>query len=77
LESQNPCRTEPAAEKANAPETDNAANMESTWKVATRPNKSRNPQTPSNAEPKKQPKTQTATPESRNLRQGKSRNLKN
>jgi hypothetical protein len=67
--------TEPTAEKANAPETDNAANMESTWKVATRPNKSRSPQTPLNAEPEKSPKTQRATPESRNFRHGKSRNL--
>jgi hypothetical protein len=77
LESQNPCRTEPAAEKANAPETDNSFNMGSTWKVAIRPNKSRNPQTPSNAEPKKQPKTQKAKPESRNFRRPKSRNLRN
>jgi hypothetical protein len=58
------------------PETDNNFNMESTWKVATRPNKSPNPQTPSNAEPKKQPETQKATPESRNLCRGKSRNKK-
>jgi hypothetical protein len=68
-----PRKTEPPPEP---PITDNTVNIGSTWKVATRPYKSRNPQTPSNAEPKKQPKTQTATPESRNFRRGKSRNLK-
>jgi len=49
--------------------------MESTWKVATRPRKGRSDQQSANPKPKKQPKTQTATPESRNLRQGKGRNL--
>jgi len=55
---------------------DNNFNMESTWKVATRPIKSRSRQQPSSPKQKKQPKTQTATTESRNLRQRKSRNKK-
>jgi hypothetical protein len=49
-----------APRKTAAPETDNNFNMESTWKVATRPRKSRSQHKPSNAEPKKQPKKHIA-----------------
>ncbi len=47
-----PKQTEPTA-----PVTDNAVNMESTWKIAIRPSQSRNPQQNSSPKPKKQPKT--------------------
>jgi hypothetical protein len=54
--------------------------MESTWKDAIRPRKSRNPQNASNAEPKKQPKKQIATEQKSHppIRQHpKSRNAQN
>jgi hypothetical protein len=75
LENQNPSKTKPALRTA-APKTDNNRNIDSTWKVATRPSESRSPQTTSSPKPKKQPKTQKATLESRNFRHGKSHNLK-
>ena len=71
-----PSKTESAAGKVAAPVTDNAVNMESTLKVATRPSQSRNTQTPSSPKPKKQQGTQVAKAESRNFHAGKSRNLK-
>ncbi|MGA2386876.1 MAG: hypothetical protein ABSG33_10120, partial [Candidatus Bathyarchaeia archaeon] len=62
-----PKQTEPAAEKTIAPITDNNLNMQSTLKVASRQSESRNVQSASSPKPKKQPETQTATRESRNL----------
>ena len=66
-ESQTPSKPVPASEKPAASKSDNSLNMESTWKVAFRPYKSRNSPKPSSPKPKKQPKTQTATAESRNF----------
>ena len=60
----------------NPPITDNKLNMESTWKVASRPYESRNKQTASSPKPKKQQGTQTAKVESRNFPVAESRNLK-
>jgi hypothetical protein len=62
--------------KAGVPITDNNFNMGSTWKVARRPSQSRNVQAETKPKPKKQPKTQKTTAESRNFHQTKSRNLK-
>ncbi|MGA2385198.1 MAG: hypothetical protein ABSG33_01540 [Candidatus Bathyarchaeia archaeon] len=66
MENQNPSKPSMPWETA-APITDNNLNMQSTLKVAFRPSQSRNTQTPPNPNPKKQPKTQSATAESRNF----------
>ena len=71
-----PQQTEPAAEKAAAPKTDNGFSMEPTWKVAADQTERRIPQKPSNPKPEKQPKTQKATLKNRNFPPAKSRNKK-